>query len=241
MSTTPVAPVTIQSEVAALAHRHLSLTFGLVGTLVLMMVLMGFGGYLGLKAFDAQLARQELKDAQYQQDRTTFLSTLQAHDAERLADAKKIAELEAQIKQRDSKPLPPAVDNGLKPDATLPEVEFGLRTAFNDVPGFNLPLPLVGPYIELTAPQAQAVTRSKVEGDKAKGDLGDQKSINSLLDSANSSLTNDLNSCKALNVQANKDIAGYKKLAVRSRWQKFVGGMEKVLIFGAGAYMGHKI
>ena len=138
MSTTPVVPVTIQSEVSALAHRHLTLTYGLVGTLILLLVLMGVGGYLGLRSFDNALARQEVRDAQYQQDRQKFLDTLQVNDAQRTADATKIAQFEAQIKQRDSKPLPPAEQDALKPTADTQTVAKGLQSAYSSLPDFGV-------------------------------------------------------------------------------------------------------
>ena len=86
MSTAPVTPTitsVAQSEVSALAHRHLTLTYCIVGILLLVLVLMGIGGYLGLKSFNTQLAAQATKDAQYQADRKTFMDTLTAHDADR--------------------------------------------------------------------------------------------------------------------------------------------------------------
>ena len=196
---------------------------------------------MAIKHFDAQLARQDAKDAQYQQDRTQWQAQMVQHDKERVQQAQEIAQLQAQIAHRDSQPLPKPIQEGLKSDATLPEVELGLREAFNGVPGFSLPLPLSGPYVQLTGPQAQAVTISKVTGDTAKEDLKDEKSTISLLNTANSSLSSDLNQCKALNTQANKDIAGFKKLAERSKWQRFMPGAEKVGLLLTGAAVGHMI
>jgi hypothetical protein len=241
MATTPTITAVVQSEVAALANKHIGLIFGLVGTIVLLMGLMGVGGYFGLKAFDAQLSRQEVRDAQYQTDRKTFLDTLTAHDAERAAQATQIAQLQAQIKARDSKPLPKPIQDGLKPGADAQTVATGLTDAYKGVPSFGAVAVVPPETIALSVPQAQQTIQSKVDLDKAQGDLGDQKSINSLLNSANSSLTNDLGSCKTLNVQANKDIAGFKKLAVRSKWQRFLAGAEKVGLLAGGAMLGHMI
>src|ERR1700692_2885288 len=126
MSTTPAITTVVQSEVSALAHRHMTFTYGLVGTIILMMVLMAFGGYMAIKHFDAQLARQDAKDAQYQQDRTQWQAQMVQHDKERVQQAQEIAQLQAQIAHRDSQPLPKPIQEGLKSDATLPEVELGL-------------------------------------------------------------------------------------------------------------------
>ena len=241
MSTTPIAPVTIQSEVAALAHRHLTFTYGLIATMVLLMALMGFGGYLAVKSFDAQLARQETKDAQYQQDRKTFLDTLATHDADRAAQAQRIADLEAQIAHRDSQPLPKPIQDGLKPSATAQAVATALQEAYKSVPSFGAVGVDSSANVALSLPQAQQVVLDKVNLDKAEGDLRDTQAVVDLQKQANLSLTNDLGTCKALNTKAEADIAGFKKLAKRSKWQKFLSGAEKVALFAAGAYIGHKI
>jgi hypothetical protein len=63
-----------------------------------------------------------------------------------------------------------------------------------------------------------------------------------------SSLQIDLNACKSTVSQdetalldANKVISAYKKLAVRSRWKKFLGGAEKVALIAVGFEIGHKL
>src|ERR1019366_9217429 len=151
------------------------LIYGLVGVIVLMMILMGVGGYFGLKAFDAQLSRQEVRDTQFQADRTAFLNTLAAHDAERTADATKIAQLEAQIQQRDSKPLPKPIQDGLLPNATAQIVALGLTEAYRDVPSFGAVVVDPAGNVALSPPQGQQTIQSKVALDKAQGDLGNQK------------------------------------------------------------------
>jgi hypothetical protein len=224
-----------------LAHRHLTLTYGIVGILLLVLVLMGIGGYLGLKSFNTQLAAQATKDAQYQADRKTFMDTLTAHDAERVAQATQIAQLEAQIAHRAAQPLPKPVQEGLKPNATAQMVAGAVQSVYSSTPIFGAVVVDSAGYIALSPSQGQQVAQTKVDLDKAQGDLGDQKSINSILNVSNSSLTSDLGSCKALNVQANKDIEGYKKLAVKSKWRKFLDGALKVVLVAGGAAIGHAI
>jgi len=231
----------VQSEVSVLAHRHLSFSYALVGTLVLLLVLMGFGGYLGVKAFDAQLARQEVKDAQYNQDRKVFMDQLSAHDAERAAQATQIASLGLRIAHRNAEPLPKEVQAGLLPDATAETVARAVTTAYSKNPAFGQATATPGGQVSLSVPQAQATVEAKVGFDKASADLADEKSMVSLLNGTNLSLSNDLNQCKLLNTKAQADIAGFKKLAVRSKWQKFLGGMKTAAAFAAGAYVGHKI
>jgi hypothetical protein len=241
MSTAPTITAAVQSEVAALANKHIGLIFGLVGTIVLMLGLMGVGGYFGLKAFDAQLSRQEVRDAQYQTDRTTFLNTLAAHDTERAAQALQIAQLQAQIKARDSKPLPKPIQDGLKPDATAQAAAGAVSVAYSDIPGFGQATTTPEGQVSLSVPQAQATVVAKVSGDKAQGDLKDEKVINGLQETTIGSLKTDLNSCTSTLSKAEKDIAGFKKLAVKSKWQRFLAGAEKVGLLAGGAMLGHMI
>lgn len=231
----------VQSEVSALAHRHLSFSYALVGTLVLLLVLMGFGGYLGVKAFDQQLARQEAKDTQYQADRKVFMDQLSAHDTERAAQQVQISQLQAQISKRDSQPLPKAVQAGLLPDATAEVVAKAVTEAYSNNPAFGQASATPAGQVSLSVPQAQATVEAKVDFDRASADLADEKSTISLLNGTNFSLTNDLNQCKLLNTKAEADIQGFKKLATRSKWQKFMAGAEKVALFAAGAYVGHRL
>ena len=244
MSTSPATPTitaAVQSEVAALANRHIGLIFGLVGTIILMVGLMGVGGYFGLKAFDAQLSRQEVRDAQYQTDRTTFLNTLAAHDAERTADATKIAQLEAQIKARDSKPLPPAVKPGMQPNASAEQVKNALGAVYGVDVAAGTPKVEPDGNIALSPSQGQQALSARLDADRYGADLKDEKAINSLQETTIGSLKTDLNTCKDLNTKAQADIAGYKKLAKKSRWQKFLAGAEKVGLLAGGAMLGHII
>jgi hypothetical protein len=231
----------VQSEVSALAHKHVSVTYAVLSVLVLVIALMGLGGYLALKSFDKQLAAQNARDAQYQQDRTLWQAQVAQHDTERAQQALQISQLQDQIAKRDSKPLPKEVQAGLKPDATAETVAKAVTESYKSNPAFGQATATPGGQVSLSVPQAQATVEAKVGFDKASADLADEKSMVSLLNGTNLSLTNDLNQCKLLNTKAEADIAGYKKLAMRSKWQKFLGGMEKVALVAVGFELGHKL
>ncbi len=231
----------VQSEVSALAHKHVYVTYAVLSALVLVIALMGCGGYFALKSFDKQLAAQNLKDAQYQQDRALWQAQVAQHDTERVAQQTQIAQLQAQVSKRDSQPLPKAVQAGLQPDATAEVVAKAVTEAYSKNPAFGQATAIPTGQISLSVLQAQATVEAKVGFDRVSADLADEKSTISLLNGTNLSLSNDLNQCKLLNTKAEADIQGYKKLATRSKWQKFLSGMEKVAIFSAGAYLGHKI
>src|ERR1035437_8904311 len=120
----------LAQHVADLGHKHASVSYLLIGILALFLLVCGVGGYIALKSFDNQLAKQDVRDAQYQADRKTFMDSLAAHDAERAAQAQQITDLEAQIKQRAAKPLPPAVQTGLKPGATTAQARTALESGY---------------------------------------------------------------------------------------------------------------
>lgn len=196
---------------------------------------------MGLRSYDKLLARAEAREVLYDQDRKAWQAELKVRDAERAADAQRVEELIGQIAARAVKPLPPVIQTALKPDASLPEIGFGLDLAFKGSPGFEGPVTLAGSYVQLSGPQAQTVTQSKVDLDRAKLDLNDEKTIANLQNGTISSLSKDLDQCKDLNTQSDKVIADYKKAAKRSKWQKIWDGAQKVILFGAGAYLGSKL
>ncbi len=165
-----------------------------------------------------------------------------SHDAERVSQASQIAQLQAQISKRDSKPLPKEIQAGLQSTSSATEVNAALTAAYSSVPSFGTTkVSPDGQNVLLSLPQGQQVILTQEKEMKESADLTDEKSTISLLNTANASLSGDLNQCKVLNTKAEADIAAFKKLATRSRWQKFLGGFEKVGLVMAGAAIGHMI
>lgn len=229
----------LQTQFVALAHKHATVSYGLIGVLVVVLALAGIGGYIAVRFADVQLARAEKAEQQYNADRKAWQDQLAADQAERVQDAQRQQVLGQQIAARD-KGADKAITEALKPDASLPVIESGLRTAFKSVPGFDAPLPLNGVYIELGGLQAQQITAYKIDHDRLFGNLTDTKNDLKLEQDKTASLSKDLGGCEAENVEAKKVIDGYKNAAKVSRFRKFLGGAEKVAIFAAGAYLGHK-
>lgn len=244
MSTTPTPDLSAQlaQHIADLGHRHASVSYFLIGTLALVMAVCAAGGYFALKSFDAQLARAERQEQQYQQDRSQWQAQMAQHDTERTAQALQIQQLQEQINKRDTKPLPPAVQAGMKPGAPATVVSAGVTVAYGDVLGFGSTTTTPdGSQVILSPIQGQSVIQAKVEGDKAKADLKDTQAIVELQGQTVVTLKTDLKGCQDTVGEANKTIAGYKKAAVKSRWQKFLGGAKTALLMAGSAYLGHKL
>lgn len=239
MATTPVTPTNaIQSELSQLAHKHVTLTYGILGILFLVLALAGVGGYAAVKVYDAQLARQDARDATYQSDRKAWQDSLTQSESVRAGQAQEIAALQAQVAKRDSQPLPKPVQVAIQPTATVQEVVNGVKTAYNFSGGVAVSPD--GQNVLLDPLAAQQTILAKVNGDRAQADLKDLSAIVDLQKQSMVTLNTDLNQCKVLNTKAQADIEGYKKLAHRTKFQKFLSGAEKVAIFVGGVYIGHK-
>lgn len=241
MSTAPVTPAPVQSELATLAHKHVTVTYALIATLVVVMGLVAFGGWLGLKGYEAQLAKAQATEQVYIQDRAQWQAQVVKDDAQRQAQALQIAQLQAQIAHRDAQPLPKAVQAGLAPNADANTVATAVSVAYSNVPSFGQATSTPGGQIALSVPQAQAVVVSKESGDKAVSDLADERTIVGLQTGTIGTLTSDLNGCKSTLSEAQKTIDGYKKAAVKSKWRKFLDGAEKAGLFIGGVAIGRKI
>ena len=223
-------------------HQHtVRVTYMFVAIIVLVLSLGSVGGYLALKAYESQLARAETREAQYQASLATFQSTLAENTAARVAAEAQVSQLQAQIAKRATQPLPAPVQTGLKPDATAQEAAFALQSVYSAVPAFGQPVATPDGKVLVTVTQTQLLIGSKVELDRTKADLQDVKAITSIQTGTISSLNNDLSQCKALQAQSEKVIAGYKAIATKSRFRKFLDGAEKVGLLMAGGIIGHVI
>ncbi len=249
MSTPPVTPQQemnllvsdIHESFSQLAHKQVTLSYGLIITLVLFMGLTGVGGYLAVKHFDQQEARAEAREAQYRSD----LSKTEAQwtqDRQALqASNDRIAQLEAQIAHRASTPPPKAITDGLKPDATAEQAALALKTAYSAFPDFGEPVATPEGKVLTTVTETQILTSSKLLLDRTQADLKDRTEEVDLLKTNNSLLNNNFQQCQGLLTEANKNIADYKALAKKSKFRKFLDGAEKVGLVLLGGIVGHAI
>lgn len=251
MATTPITPATtpavstpadIQTEllaqVRALSTHHVTVSYTLIGVLLVVLALASFGGWLGLKAYDHAIARAEAAEAKYDADEKSWAATLAQHDAQRAADAQQEAQLLAQIASRDKQAPPLVIQAGLKPDATAQQAALALGAAAG---GQVAPTVTQDNRIAVMPVESQEITLDLLAGTKAEGDLKDTQSLLDLKNKDNTSLSNDLAQCKTENTEANKVITQYKKAAKRSKFRSFLNGTEKVGLLVLGGYIGHTI
>jgi len=231
--------VAVQSELSMLAHKHVHLSFALVGVLVLIIGLACFGGWLGLRSYEAQVARAEAAEARYDQDRKDLTALLSEHEVQRTQDAKAEAQLLAQIVKRDKQAPSPVIQTGLKPDANADQASRAVTEAFKANPDFGGTSPQADGNIGYTVNQTQIVIDTAIERDHLRLDLGDEQKAFDIQRESNISLTNDLHQCVTNKAEADKVIAQYKKAAKKSRFKRFLSGAEKALLFAGGVYVGH--
>lgn len=244
MATTNVTPAPadlhqqLVTEYAALAHKHVTVSFTLIAVLVLVLGLFSFGGFLGLRSYEAQLAKAEAREAQYNADRKTWQDTLAQHDAARAADAQQEAQTIAQIAARAKQAPPPVIQVALSPNATAAQEAAGLAQAFG---GQIEPTVTPDSRLSISQPDAKLIISNKLAGDKAQADLVDETKLYNLEVDQNITFKSDLDDAKAQNVEAQKVIQAYKKAAVKSKWRKILDGMEKVGLVALGAAAGHAL
>ena len=228
----------LHTEFANLAHRHITVSYLLIGILALVVSAAGVGGYLGLRAYDAQLARADAQQAVYIADRTAWQMALNEHDHQREAAEAQVASLEAQIAKRQVQPIPAPVKAGLAPDANAKEAAEALKTVYN---GSVVPEATPEGKVSTTVTETQLLIGSKLKLDTVSANLADEIKIAGLQKSSIDTLQTDLNSCKNINIEANKTIDAYKKAATRGKLRRFFDSAVKYAGPVVGVIIGYSI
>lgn len=252
MSTSPSQPVVtfqnplqvtngyVQSEISALAHKHVHLSFAILGVLIVALGVACLGGYMGLRGYERALARAEAaeqrfeqKDQQYQTMIADFQKQITADAQERQQASAKQEQLQAQINARVSAPVPPVVQTGLKPDATAQEAGNALGAVFTKPDAPVVPMATPDGKVALTVKESQEVASQGLDYQRITLDWQDEISLYNLEVSKSTSLSKDLQSCQDTVTASQADlkdakatIAAYKKAAVRSKWQKMWQGFK---------------
>jgi hypothetical protein len=223
-----------KAELAALSRKQAHVSFGVLGVVVLTLALMAVGGYVAMGFFERALEKQ---DAKY----SVFVENQKAMQEQLRQDAQTIANLSVQqgqkvvvIHDRDQKADRQMADV-TSPNKPVEQVARDFGAQFGYEPGMTAGM------FQFTAPQVQGFTALKIDRDRLYADYADQKDVLGLEQQKNSLLTNDVAMLTKTNKEANEQIQGYKKLAHRSKFQKFTSGAWKVGLFGAGVYLGSRI
>jgi cell division protein FtsB len=224
----------VESELSAIAHKHAHVSFALIGIVVLVLALMGAGGYAALRLFEHALDKQ---DAKYD----TFLANQKTMQEQIAKDAQTIAEISRSQQQkvvvihdRDQKADTQIVDV-TRADKTTEQVAIDFSAQFGYRPQ------IVGETFQFTQPQTQGFTALKIDRDRLFLDYGNEKELYSQEQSKTALLQNDVGHLQKDVTEANKQIEGYRKLAHRGKWKKIGEGAVKVGIFAAGVYIGSKV
>jgi hypothetical protein len=236
MATTPAAPVTLQSELSAYAHKVL-LTH--LGVLVLILALVGFGVCRGFSSYDKLLAHAEALQAQFTQAQAQYsasqkqLTDLLATDsAERAQESSQQAALVSQIAQRTTQAPSPVVTQALAPGAGSEDLVLAFKSVLS-LPNSSVdPKAMSDGTVDLGPTVAQQTLSLLEAGNLAQANLKDETQLYDLEVSQNSSLTKDLSQCvsdetqaKTALADAQKALAVYKKALHRSRFRKILGGV----------------
>ncbi len=244
MATTPSVITNVeaqlQSEVAALAHKHVTITWGLLGILGVVLTLGGVGAWVAVKFADAQLARAEAAEARYDASLKTFQETLAAHDAQRTAIDGQQKVVVQVVHDRDTQ-ANTAITAALVPNASAQAVATGLAKAEYDVPGFGDVRVTPDSTIVLETLQGQLLTSQKIDRDRLFANLTDETKLYTLEQVKSTSLSTDLTGCKAEMKEGQGVIAGYKKAARSSKFKKAWHGALTVGAMLAAAYVGHRL
>lgn len=249
MSTSPVLSTIAQDEhaiqaqliaqVQTFASHTVRVSYMFLGVIVLVLALAGVGGYFGLKSYEAQVARAEAIEQKYDAAQKDFTAQLAAHDAQRTADAKASAVLVAQIAARAAKPPAPVVVTALAPSATAEQVRNGLQAVLSPRFPQGIPMAVQGENIEISPVSAQVWLADEVALTRVTADLSDTQVLLSLSNKDNATLKQDLTTANSTLSDAKDTIKAYKKIAVKSRWRKFLDGALKVGLVTAGVAIGH--
>jgi hypothetical protein len=258
----------LQDSLSSLAHKHVTISYALMSVILFLILAMGLGGWFSLKLYDREIQRAEaaekISDAarvQYQQDKqisdtviAQATAQLQQDAQQRQQMAAQIATLQQQIKDRDATSL------------TTISAILNAKTAQQAYADAAAHYKLVSPFIpgkdtignETLTFQVKDVidfTATKVDDDTKTADLIDTqkqlvtstlevKSLNADLNTgtaAFAALKQTADQCAVTEKADQATINDYKKAAKRTKWQKFYQGAEKVAIFTAGAFLGHKL
>ena len=250
----------LQDALAALAGKHVTVSYVVVGVLVLVLSLTGIGGYFALQQIDKAEARAEVAEKTMEQDKqqyTTALASYQqqlaADTADRAADAQKLAQLELSL-VAINKTTQTQVNNVTTPGKSAQEAYVDLINAYKDnktVSAVTLDTttdPSGEQLMAFPIPVVQQFSAIKIEGDGCKSDVVNLSEQLDVQKDENTTLNTDLtNNQKALGdlqkteTQCEATVKDYKKLTTPSKFKKIMGVALKVVLFIGGAALGHSL
>lgn len=247
----------LQASLADLAHKHVHVSYALIGVIVCVLALGGVFAFYSNKSYEKAMERAEAAEKQmllYKQQsddsNKQFQSQLATDQAQRAADTQKIMDLESKISAQQAA-ANAAIGNALKPGKSAQEAFTDLSGAYKGVlaPALNLSKDDKGEQLlGFRVPEVQRFTADKIDLDSTKNVLSEKQQELVTKDGTIVSLNKDLKAASdnysalsTTELKCEETVKAYKAVAVKTRWQKIWAGTKKGLEIGAAILAGYKL
>ena len=255
MSTTPTIPDVIKTTEQRLLTHHVTMSYLLVGIIIVMIACGGVFAYFSNKSYNAAMTKADAAEKQmvvYKQQSDAVIAQFQQQialdTAARAADQQKIIALTNQIAAQNAA-AQTAINNALKPGKSAQEAFADLSSAYRGVitPELSLSKDDKGEQLlGFRVPEVQRFTADKIDLDNKTQVIKEQEDELADKDDQIKSLDNDfskseqaLTALQKTETACQQTVVDYKKVAVKSRFKRIMGGVLKGVIFGAGIIIGH--
>jgi hypothetical protein len=226
----------IEQTLAQFAQQqvHLKVTRGIAAVLLLALSLVTFGGVYALKHYDQELKDAEFREMVYRNHESQYQELMEQ-------DFKKIEELSKQqttivkvVHVRDEK-ADEEIAKVMAPKASEEVAKDAERIAGEK------PVVLTSGDLSFHPPTIQKLLAAKIDRDRFAADLTDMHKLFDMEQQKTATLTTDLKKSQAQLAEADKVIDGYKHVATKSKFKRFIGGAGKVIVIAVAAYVGYKV
>lgn len=237
------AQLYLQQQFSALAHKHVTVSYTVIGVLVLVLALAGVGGWLALKFADKQIERAEAAEQRFEQSTKDLQTQLAASQTQRAADSAKQDVIVKVVHDTDAA-TDTKIQDVTKPGVTATQAVSDLDSAYHG--GLNLSgTPVTADGASFSTPTVQQFTATKLDRDRLSTDLTNYQGLLTIEQDKTKSLTTDLTSCQAVVKKGQDAVKEDKKAIVVTKWKKFLNGAkETVIVVGsivAGVELGKRL
>jgi hypothetical protein len=230
----------LHQQIANLSSHHVAVSYTLILVLVFVLGLAGFGGWIGLKFADKQIARAEAAEERSEQLVKSFQQQLAENSAQRAQDTKQQQAIVKIIDTRDTS-TDTKITQVLSPTVNAPQAITDLNDAYKGQFDFkNTPITTDG-RLTFPVPMVQQFSATKIDRDRLFADREDIKSAFALEQNKTKTLNSDLKACQNTLDGDEKTIKEWKKAAKDSRFKKVIKGVGVVALAIGAAYLGHKL
>lgn len=232
------------SQLSALAHKHATVSYGLIAVLVVFLALAGLGGYFGLKLYDKEIARAEAANQRYEQDKKELATELATNTAQRATDTQQQGVIVKVVHDTDSS-TDAKIAQVLQPK-TPQEALSDLDSAYSGSLDLkNTPVDPAGSTLTFSIPTVQQFSATKLDRNRLSADLSNYQGLLKLEQDKTTTLTADLKKSGDTLGTCQTTVDDYKKAAKVGKFKKFLhgAGVTTVAIVAAvvGYEIGHKL